>query len=99
VTSSHTVMWAKASESLPPVNRNCIVWLVGTKYHSDAAWKREGAALMVRWDDPKHTDADGWADTRMDAARKLLDADALRVTHWALIEKPDALTDEQQVQS
>jgi hypothetical protein len=81
--------WISAAESLPPFNTEVAAYLVGVKAHSGVTWKREGRALMVRWNDPKSSDAHGWADPFVSAALKKLDADALRVTHWIALHAPE----------
>lgn len=93
----HTISespWTDVRDALPPFNTEVVAWMVGNKTHSDATWKREGKAFMVRWDPEReriHADKNGWAFVFMRYAREKLDADSLEITHWMLANKPEGL--------
>lgn len=84
-SEKRVTQWRK---DLPPFNRLVVAYLVGSKFHSGARFKRDGFAFMVRHDDMAHTVHDKWASSHYNEALKRIDADDLQVDAWIPLDRP-----------
>jgi hypothetical protein len=89
--------WVNSDENLPPFNRRVLAFMLGTKNHSGLNWKRSGfAQMLLRDDGGVHLKRGEWDSFLYREACINLDADDMNVTHWFLLEEPDALQTQEQ---
>lgn len=87
--ASRPVQWERDMRKLPPFNKLVVAYLEGVKEHSDARWRRQGYAFMVRHDTAEFVEGpEQWATCFYNDALTKLGADELRVTAWLPLENP-----------